>query len=70
MIVSGAQGSDILLPCNAGIPQALPPPGKPFAAEPHDEKIGHEARVTAIAVRKRVDQDQPVMKTTAISSAG
>jgi len=71
VIVSGAQGSDILLPAQRRIPQGSPAPRKPFAAElPHDEKIGHEARVTAIAVRKRVDQDQPVMKTKPRSRRG
>jgi len=54
----------------AAIAQTLPSPRKPFTAEPHHQKIGHQAGMTAIAVRERVYADKPVMKTYgAISSA-
>jgi hypothetical protein len=63
VIVGGAQCFDVARPCRAGIAQTFPSPRKPFTAEPHHKKVGHQAGMMAIAVRERVYADKPVMKT-------
>lgn len=54
MIVGGLQGGDIALAHFAGVLQIVSPPRKPLTAEPHHQKIGHEAGVAAVAVRKAI----------------
>src|ERR1039458_3584708 len=63
VIVSGAQGFDIALPCRAGIAQTLPSPRKPLTAKLDRQKIGHETGVAPVAIRKGVNLHQPVMET-------
>jgi hypothetical protein len=46
-----------------GIPQVGATPGEPLSAQLHDEQVGHQTGVTAVAVRKWMDGDEPVMKT-------
>src|ERR1035438_7339149 len=62
VIVSGAQGFDIALPCRAGIAQTLPSPRKPLTAKLDRQKIGHETGVAPVAIRKWVNLHQPVME--------
>ena len=62
MIVGGLQGGDIALAHRAGIAQTLASPRKPLTPEPHHQKIRHQAGVTAVAVRERVNLHQPVME--------
>lgn len=62
MIVGGLQGGDIAAAHFAGVLQIVSPSRKPLTAEPHHQKIGHEAGVAAVAVRKAMNQHQPVME--------
>ena len=40
MVVGGAQGGDIALPCLADFDQAGPAPTEGFAAQPDREQVG------------------------------
>ncbi len=61
MIVGGLQGADIASAHFSSVLQIGASPRKPFTAEPHNQKIGHEACVAAVAVRKAMNQ-HPVME--------
>src|ERR1019366_1603515 len=62
VIVRILQGCDIALAQRAGVAQTLASPGKPRTSKPHDQKVGHEAGVAAIAVGESVNLHQTVME--------
>ena len=62
VIICRLQRRDITPAHIAGILQIGASPRKPLAAEPHDEKIGDQPGMAAVAVRERMDLHKAVMK--------
>src|SRR5437667_3550170 len=61
VVVGSLQGGDIARAQVTGILQVGAAPRKALPAETHDEKIRHESRVSAIAVREGMNLHKPMM---------
>jgi hypothetical protein len=62
VIVRGLERRHVLIAQCSYVSKAPAAPANPPAAEPFDYEIRHHARVTAIAIRKRVNLRQTVMQ--------
>ena len=62
MTVGGPQGFDITLPQHAGVAKALPSHESRSRAKVDCQEIGQEAGMAPIAIGKRVNLHQPMMK--------
>ena len=63
VVICCPKSGDIFGAGFADVGQIHPTPRKRFVAEPRHHQISHQARRSTIAVRKRVNRDQPVMQT-------
>lgn len=61
MIVCCAQGCDVSSAYFANVAQTAAAPTEALAAKTIDQKVGRQASVTAISIRKRVDRDQSMV---------
>lgn len=65
MIIRRPKRLDILLPTISGLGQILSPPGETGTTEKMDkEKIGHQPGMAAIAVCKKVDEHETMVKAS------
>ncbi len=62
MPIGRVQRGDVALPEIARVAQTFLAPGEARAVQPHDQQIRHEAGMSPITVRKRVNVGQPVME--------
>jgi|GEM_PF-4260872 hypothetical protein len=62
MIVCCAQGCDVSSAQLANVAQTAAAPTETLATKTFDQKVGRQASVTAISVRKRVDRDQAMVE--------
>lgn len=64
MPVGGAERFDIILPAATGVRQVATTPGEAWPSQKmHQYDVGQQAGMAAIAVRKRMNHSQAMMKT-------
>ena len=62
MQVGSTKGSDVSATQFAPVVKTLASPGKCFSTHPPNKQISHQAGVTAITIRERMNKDQAMMQ--------